>query len=46
MPGTKKQNRAACGELGRRQKGEAPAKGRPFGTAKKKALKDFCRGPK
>lgn len=40
---SEKQRRAAAAELERRKKGAKKSKGRPFGTASLKDLKDFAR---
>ena len=46
MPGTKKQRKAAGAELGRRKKGRRGGKGKPFGTATTKQVRDFARKPR
>ena len=39
-----KQRRAACAEMGRRDKGQKGGKGKPFGTASTSSVKKFCKG--
>lgn len=43
---SERQRKAACAEMGRRSKGKKGGKARAFGTAKTKAVKDFCKSKK
>lgn len=40
---SERQRKAACAEYGRRKSGKKGGKGRAFGTAKTKDVRDFCK---
>lgn len=40
---TEAQRRAACAEMGRRKKGQKGGKKKPFGEAKTKDVRDYCK---